>query len=68
MESSNLLETIVHLNYHDWKKTKNKKKLLNTPRVLTNVGWRLDASYSGSLLWQNYVFSLGTFHSNAYGD
>jgi hypothetical protein len=28
----------------------------------------VDASYSGSLLWRNDVFPLGTFHSNAYGD
>jgi hypothetical protein len=29
---------------------------------------RVDANYDGSLLWQNYVFPLGTFYSNAYGD
>jgi hypothetical protein len=28
----------------------------------------VDASYGGSLLWQNDGFSLGTFYSNAYGD
>jgi hypothetical protein len=28
----------------------------------------VDASYGGSLLWQNNVFSLGTLYSNAYGD
>jgi hypothetical protein len=28
----------------------------------------VDVSYGGSLLWQNGVFSLGTFYSNAYGD
>ncbi len=28
----------------------------------------VDASYSGSLLWRNDVFPLGTFYSNAYGD
>jgi hypothetical protein len=47
---------------------KNKKKLWKAPRVLTNVGWRLNASYNGSFLWPNYVFSLGTFYSIAYGD
>jgi hypothetical protein len=28
----------------------------------------VDASYCGSLLWWNSVFSLGTIYSNAYGD
>jgi hypothetical protein len=30
--------------------------------------WWVNASYGGSLLWQNGVFSLGTFYSNAYDD
>jgi hypothetical protein len=28
----------------------------------------VNASYGGSLLWRNNVFSLGTLYSNAYGD
>jgi hypothetical protein len=28
----------------------------------------VDAQLSGSFLWWNDVFSLGTFYSNAYGD
>jgi hypothetical protein len=29
---------------------------------------KVDANYGGSFLWQNDVFSLGAFYSNAYGD
>jgi hypothetical protein len=29
---------------------------------------QVDASYSGSLLWRNDVFSLGTFYLNTCGD
>ncbi len=28
----------------------------------------VDASYGGSLLWRNNVFSLVTLYSNAYGN
>jgi len=31
-------------------------------------GNRVNASYGGSFLWQNGVFSLGALYSNAYGD
>jgi hypothetical protein len=31
-------------------------------------GDKVDASYGGSLLWQNGIFPLGALYSNAYGD
>jgi hypothetical protein len=55
--------------------TKFKIKVFDNslPPILLHKGFdnyrsnMVDASYNG-LLWQNGVFSLGTFYSNAYGD
>jgi hypothetical protein len=36
--------------------------------MLTNIMKKVNASYDGSLLWRNNVFSMGAIYSNAYGD
>jgi hypothetical protein len=57
-----------------WKK--NVKKNLSViyvcfmlRKTIFQMFWRgVDAQLSGSFLWQNDVFSLNTFYSNAYND
>jgi hypothetical protein len=36
--------------------------------MLDSLSSKVDASYSGSLLWQNDVFSMSTLYSKACGD
>ncbi len=54
------------------KKNPSNKCMTCITIVETNIAevghMGVDASYGGSLLWQNGVFTLDTLYSNAYGD